>query len=316
MIFFRTNKLIAGFRYEFILLFSLTCLLLFAGCSLLSSKNKKSDNLTIQISDPIKKVGIAIVKNKTSFKDRNYEKVLQNYLIEAITDSCSDILFLKPGDVRYPDFLVNLPINETGSIDNLGLALLGRQNGLNAIVNGEIIGITGKEEKRGIPFFKDLHQFIYIQVKIEVYDTQTGVKLIDERYSEEIEIDEIEYELYKNKEVVSQSEVDDAFLEISEDTGEKLCNTVNTTPWQGHITSVAETNIIISSGKKVGLLPGVVLEVFTAGEIIEGVDDHRFRMPGHKTGEVKLIAVYADSCEAVFYSGSGIMEGCSVKIKK
>jgi len=63
-------------------------------------------------------------------------------------------------------------------------------------------------------------------------------------------------------------------------------------------------------------VPGTVLEVFTTGEIIEGVEGHRFRMSGHKTGEVKLTAVYPDSCEAVFYTGSNIMEGCSVRIRK
>ena len=112
------------------------------------------------------------------------------------------------------------------------------------------------------------------------------------------------------------SEVDDVFLKISEEIGEKICNAVNMPPWQGYITSVTENNIIISSGKKVGLVPGVVLEVFTTGEIIEGVDGHRFFTPGHKTGEVKLTTVYADSCEAILYTGSDIMEGCRVKIKK
>jgi len=281
MIFCSTNKFITRFRYEYILIFSLIWLFLFAGCSSLYSKNKKSGNLTIKNSDLAKKIGIAIFENKTSFKDRSYEKVFQEYLIESITDSCSDILLVKPGDAGYPDFLVELPTNETGSIDNLGLAQLGRQSGMNAIVTGEIMGITGKEEKRGIIFFKDLRQFIYFQVKIEVYATGTGVKLVDERYSEEIEIDELELELFK-----------------------------------GYITSVTENNIIISSGKKVGLVPGAVFEVFTTGEIIEGVDGHRFRTPGRKIGEVKLTAVYADSCKADFYTGSDIMEGCSVKTKK
>jgi len=316
MIFCITNKFITRFRYEYIFIFSLIWLFLFAGCSSLYSKNKKSGNLTIKNNDLAKKIGIAIFENKTSFKDRSYEKVFQEYLIESITDSCSDILLVKPGDAKYPDFLVELPTNETGSIDNLGLAQLGRQSGMNAIMTGEIMGITGKEEKRGIIFFKDLRQFIYFQVKIEVYDTGTGVKLIDERYSEEIEIDELELELFKKKEVVSMPEVDDVFLKISEDVGEKICNGVNAPPWQGYITSVTENNIIISSGKKVGLVPGAVLEVFTTGEIIEGVDGHRFRTPGRKTGEVKLTAVYADSCEADFYTGSDIMEGCSVKTKK
>ena len=316
MIFCSTNKFITRFCYECILIFSLICLFLFAGCSSLSSNNKKSGYLTIKNSDLAKKVGIAIFKNKTFFKDRSYEKVFQEYLIESITDSCSDNLFVKPGDAGYPDFLVKLPMNGNGSIDNLGLAQLGRQAGMNAIVTGEIMGITGKEEKRGIIFFKDLRQFIYFQVKIEVYDTGTGVKLIDERYSEEIEIDELELELYKKKEIVSMSEVDDVVLKISEDIAEKICDVINILPWQGYITSVTENNIIISSGKKVGLVPGAVLEVFTTGEIIEGVDGHRFLMPGRKTGEVKLTAVYADSCEAVFYTGSDIMEGCSVKIKK
>jgi hypothetical protein len=289
---------------------------LFAGCSSLSSKNKTSGHLTIKNIDPAKKVGISFFENKTSFKDRSYEKTFQEYLIESITDSCSDILLVKPGNDGYPDFLVKLPMNENGSIDNLGLAQLGRQTGLNAIVTGQIIGITGKEEKRGILFFKDLRQFIYFQVKIEVYDTETGAKLIDKRYNEEIEIDELELALLKNKEVISMSEVDDVFLKISEDIAEKICSSVNITPWQGYITSVTENNIIISSGKKVGLVPGVVLEVFTTGEIIEGVDGHRFFTPGRKTGEVKLTEVYADSCEAVFYTGSDIMEGCSVRIKK
>ena len=316
MIFSNANKLIVRTRYESILALSLICLLLFDGCSSLSSKNKKSDNLSIQISDPAKKVGIAIVKNITPFKDISYENVFQEYLIEAITDLCSNTLFVRPGDAKFPDFLVDLPRNENGNIDNYALAQLGRQAGMNAIVSAEIMGITGKEEKRGILLFKDLHQFIYIQVKVEVYDTQSGVKLLDERYSEEIEIDELELELYKKKEVVSRSEVDDAFLKISEDTGEKICKAVNIAPWQGYITSVTETNIIISSGKKVGLVPGAVLEVFTKGEIIKGVGEHRFHMPGRKTGEVKLTEVYADTCEAVFYSGSGIQEGYSVKFKK
>jgi len=316
MIFCSTNKFITRFRYEYILIFSLIWLFLFAGCSSLYSKNKKLGDLTIKNSDLAKKIGIAIFENKTSFKDRSYEKVFEEYLIESITDSCSDILLVKPGDAGYPDFLVKLPRNETGSIDNLSLAQLGRQTGMNAIVTGEIVGITGKEEKRGIIFFKDLRQFIYFQVKIEVYDTGTSVKLVDERYREEIEIDELELELFKKKEVVSMPEVDDVFLKISEDVGEKICNAVNTPPWQGYITSVTENNIIISSGKKVGLVPGAVLEIFTAGEIIEGVDGHRFCMPGRKTGEVKLTTVYADSCEAVFYTGSDIMEGCSVKTNK
>ena len=316
MIFCSTNKFITRFCYESILLFSLICLFLFAGCSSLSSKNKKPGSFTIQNSDPAKKVGIAIFENKTSFKDRSYENVFQEYLIESITDSCSDIFIVKPGDTGYPDFLVKLPINETGSIDNLGLAQLGRQAGMNAIVTGEIMGITKKEEKRGIIFFKDLRQFINFQFKIEVYDTGTGAKLIDKRYSEEIEIDKSEFELFKKKEIVSVSEVDDVFLKISEDIVEKICNAVNIPTWQGYITSVTENNIIISSGEKVGLVPGVVLEVFTAGEIIKGVDGHGFRIPGPKTGEVKLTAVYVDRSEAVFYTGSDIVEGCSVKIKK
>ncbi|MBT8358863.1 MAG: hypothetical protein HKO79_01415 [Desulfobacterales bacterium] len=315
MIFSNANKSIVRSRYESILALSFICLLLFDGCSSLSSKNKKSDNLSIQISDPAKKVGIAMVKNITSFKDRSYEKIFQGYLIEAVTDLCSNTLFVKPGDAKFPDFLVDLPRNEKGNIDNHTLTQLGRQAGMNTIVAAEIMGITGKEEKRGILLFKDLHQFIYIQVKVEVYDTQSGVKLVDERYSEEIEIDELELELYKKKEVVSRSEVDDAFLKISEDTGEKICDAVRINPWRGYITSVNGNRILISSGEEVGLVPGAILEVYTAGEIIQGVDGHQFRMPGRKTGEVELTAVYADTCEAVFYSGNDILEGYSVTFK-
>jgi len=305
-----------GFRRKCILPISLICLFLFAACSSVSSGNKIPGVLTIKNSDLKKKVGIALFENQTSFKDRSFEKIFQQYIIESMTDSCSDILLVKPGTGGYPDFLVKLPMNETGSIDNMDLAQLGRQAGMNAIVTGEIIGISWKEEKRGILFFKGLHQIIDLQIKIEVYDMGTGVKLIDQRYIEEIEIDEMELALFKNKEIVSISEIEDVFLEISEDIAEKICQEVNLPPWQGYITSVTENNIMISSGKKVGLVPGVVLEVFTTGELIEGVDGHRFCTPGHKTGEVKLTEVYADSCKAVLSAGSDITEGSSVRIKK
>jgi len=300
------------FSLLYALLFLLVSIFLAMGCPL----KKISRSFKASAGDPAKKVGIAFFENKTFFKDMNLENVFQEYLTESIMEFCDGLLLVKPGDAGYPDFLEKLPRQATGGIDNLRLARLGRQIGLNAVVTATLMGMTGDEEDRGIWWFKDSHQFINVQIKIEVYDTETGTKLIDESYDKEVEIDALEFEIFRKKKMIGLSGVDDAFTYIAEDMGERICNAVIIPPWKGYITSVTEDSIIISSGEKVGLVPGTVLEVYNAGEIIEGIESHQFLMPGRKTGEIRVTEVYADSCKAVLITGSGISEGSSVKTKK
>jgi len=211
--------------------------------------------------------------------------------------------------------LINLPIHPTGQLDNLAIAKAGKQIGLNAIVTGRLIDIKATKEESGILWFKGAGNIVQMQIIVEVYDTETAAKLLDEIFFHEIEVNEQEFESKKKKKAEGISGFKDAFMHIAGVAGEKICDTVVRQPWKGYIVSISGNRIIISSGRKSGLISGDILEVYAGEKIINGKDGQRFFVPGLKTGEIKITTVYPDRAEAVSVSASDIKEGYSVRIK-
>jgi hypothetical protein len=191
----------------------------------------------------------------------------------------------------------------------------GRQLGLNAIVISSLINLTEKKEERGILWFKDFRFFVQIGISLEIYDTETGAKILDENFIREIEVEEEDFELIKVKNQINLPAVTDAIIEITRDMGIKSCDVLSDQAWQGYVISVAGDKIIISSGEKVGLLPGKQFEVYDSGNIIEGTGGHRFFIPGNKTGTIKITSVYPERSEATAVSNQGIKAGDSVRLK-
>jgi hypothetical protein len=270
-----------------------------------------------------KRVAIAFFENKTAFAGKGLEENFLKDLVESIKTSCQDILVLVPDDPEYPDDLANLPREASGSIDNLDLAKTGREVGLNAVVSGAIIEITNHKETRGILWFKDIHNFVQVQVMTEVYDTQTGAKLLDRSYTRKIEDEDIDilygdgsyYDLTDQTGKISIHIINDALKSIAADMGEQICETVVLQPWKGYITSTFEEKVLISSGEKVGIAPGDIFDVYDCNGVFKGAEKHRFFIPGLKTGEIKITAVYQDHAEGVLSSGQNIQAGCSISPK-
>ena len=74
----------------------------------------------------------------------------------------------------------------------------------------------------------------------------------------------------------------------------KLCEEVTIQPWKSYITSVSGNRVSLSSGSKVGLKPGDVLEIRESEDIIAGANNQRFYIPGDKIGEIELTRVSPD----------------------
>jgi len=304
--------------------FCFCCLLLWvpliAGCSKYSAIKKK----TIQIAHDIKtsdedlkkRIGIVIFENRTLFTDQDFDELLQSHFTKTIKTECPDIIVFEKGDVGYPDNFIKLPRKLSGTVDNLPLIQTGRQLGLNAIVAGCLLGIRKYEEDRGILWFKDVHTFIRVQVMVEVYDTETGAKFLDESFSDEIEVEVMESELMEPKQEINIPAIRDSIGRMAAEMGESVCDAVGRQPWRGYIISAPEDTFIISSGEEVGLKPGDILEVYDTGKLVEGAQGQQFFIPGPKTGEIEITAVYPEKSEAVSVSGEGIKAGSLVRTKE
>jgi hypothetical protein len=289
------------------------------GCSTYSSVKKTTKKIVRDITsvdDMKKKVAISFFANYTSCTNQNLEELFQKNLAETINRACSDILLIKPGDAGCPDFLTRPLLREPGHLDNLALAKAGQRLGLNAIITGAFIDIKVYKEKHGFLWFKDDKNFLRVLISCEVYDTQTGAKFLDESFTYESEIDGQVFESIKAKKIKDITPLKKALTHIAETMGEKICDTVAALPWKGYVVSTADNRIIISAGRRAGLLRGDILEVYESGKIIQGKDGQRFFLPGLKTGEIKITDVYPDKARAVLVKGDAIKAGSLVSIKQ
>lgn len=289
------------------------------GCSTFTSIEKSSRkmvrNFRAPDSDLKKRIGLTFFENKTTMADKELERRFREDLSKTIMSSCPTILLEKPGDSGYPDELTRIPRKDSGWIDNFDLARTGRRLGLNAILTGAFIDITSNNRKKGIWWFKDTHYYIQVHIAAQVYDTETGAKLLDEGFMHEIEIDEWDMESAHEDSEMKTSILEKALENIADDMGEKICSAIVLEPWKGFIASIDADKIMINSGSKVGLKSGDLFEVFDSSGIFEVTDGYRFFLPGPKTGEIKITAVYPDSSEAVLVSGHDIRPGFTVRKK-
>lgn len=299
------------------------CVLLITGCSSYSAMKKKTNRIIRDYKAPDgdlkKKVAIAYFENKTPFAGKGLEENFIKELVETMNTSCPDMLVAGPDDPDYPDELVPLPRHASGLIDNFNLAKTGRQLGLNMVVTGALIEITNHKETRGILWFKDSYNYVQVKVMTEVYDTQTSAKLLDKSYTRKIEDEDILYEEGAYYDAtgrtgeISIHVINDALKSIAEDMGEQLCEAMVLQPWKGYITSSFAEKVVISSGEKVGIAPGDIFDVYGCNGVVKGTEKHRFFIPGLKTGEIKITAVYPDHAEGVLSSGQNIQAGCFIR---
>ncbi len=317
---FQRFKSFAAMVYLIVgILFFLLCLVSITGCSTVSIIEKSAKRMVRDIrapdSDLKKKVGILLFENKTTLVNKDEGKKFIEILSETITSSCPNILLEKPGDSDYPDALARVPRTKFGWIDNLTLAKLGRQLGLNAIVSSALMTVTPKKRKKGIWWLKDTHYFVQVRIATEIYDTETGAKLLDESFMQEIEVDEMDLESMITDREMNASIAGKAFGTIADEMGDKICNAIVFQPWNGFIASIDSDKFLLNFGKNIGLKIGDLFEVFDSSSIFEGMEGRRFFKPGFKTGEIKITAVYPDSAEGILVSGHGIQPGFCVRPK-
>jgi hypothetical protein len=284
-----------------------------SGCSMFSAMNTTAKRVAQDIRSPHgnlkKKIGITFFENKTSFLDQAAEQQFLNDFVESSKKSCSGNILVTPADTNFPNHLVKLPQNASGRIDTLELSAASRRLGFNAIVTGAFTNIIKKQEEKGFWWFEDLHHFLEIHAWVEVYDTLTGAKLLDESFIHEMEIDETHFGDTTIAADLLTSITNEAFQDIASEMGEQVCDEIALQPWRGYITSVLADKIIISSGKTAGIRSGAVFEVFDSSVIFDGLAGQRFFVPGLKLGEIKVTTVSADRAEAIKVSGDSIVEG-------
>lgn len=262
-----------------------------------------------------KKVVIVPFQNTTFISDQEIRQLFMDRFTDFLVANCRNVLWVKPGDPGYPEMLERIPRLESGMVDNLALADLGRASGVNAFLLGNVVSIGAEEKEKGLFMFRDTHYYESAQIGFQIYDTRTGAKLLDESLKELVEVDGDEYDAILAKDLKAMYELNETLDRITADGAEKVCETLQEHPWQGYVVAVQDGKIILSSGRETGMTTGDVLAVYRSGEMIEGKFGQNFIIPGTLAGEIEITSVGDGRAEARPVGDVEVSEGCVVRLE-
>ncbi|MGD9181554.1 MAG: hypothetical protein PVG15_08775 [Desulfobacterales bacterium] len=271
---------------------------------------------TIRFSDDDLQRLVAIVgfENRSVYRAKDFAHLFQKGIPEYLNNECDDVTVPNLGNSEDVERLKALPVLKSGRVDNFTLATMGRQLGLNAVVTGSLNDIGLISETQGL-ILKDTLHSIQILVSVEVYDTETGTKILDESFNRKVEIEELDYDLMRSEDKLILPDLNETISDLLAEMGERICWAIEDQPWNGFITAFTGDKIILSAGDMAGLKPGDELEVFDNTRILKGRDGQQFFVHGKKIGEIRIVAVKPDRSEAVVVSDNGIKTGSSVRVK-
>ena len=299
--------------------------LVYMGCSYRETVDKTTKTVTkttqkikrnIRFSDDdLQRIATVIgFENKSLYRGQDFTQLFRKGIPEYLNNECDDVSVPDPGSDQNIEGFERLPLLENGEVDNFALALIGRQLGLNAIITGSLDDIGILDELRGM-IWKDTHHLIQILVSIEVFDTESGSKILDESFSRKVEIEELDYELMRSEGKMILPDLNETLTDLLGEIGETICWAIEDQPWNGFVIAVDGDKIILSSGSRSGLEPGDEFEVFDTSRIIEGLNGQRFFYHGQKTGEIRIVEVEPNKARAVIITNRGIKPGSSIRVK-
>lgn len=310
-------------RYVVAPTLALTLAVLAAGCTTIKDTAKGTVRT---VSETSRKVGSALTPSGSDLKHKlalvgietppaknpaGFSAFFQKSLAGALQGDCR----VGVVDEGVGELLKSPPRQASGQIDGYALAALGRPRGLNFFVIGTLSDARLIDEKTGFWLWKDTRFMLRAVLRVELIDSATGTKALDETFSEEQVMDELRYQQLEQGGALPFAEIEPVLKKILPEAVARLCDALNRQPWQGFIVSAEEGRIRISSGSAVGLSVGRALDVYGAGRVVESKDGLRFLKPGIRTGEARIASVSADAAEAILSQPANVGPGGTVRLK-
>jgi hypothetical protein len=265
--------------------------------------------------DLLRRVGIINFENNSLHETTEFQDIFHKGLPDYMNANCEGILVDDPETGSLLRMVTKPPKLKSGHLDTYSLALIGRQMGFNVIVTGSLEDIRFNEELQGILWTKDTHHFVEVVIRVEVNDMRTATKFLDYKFTEEVEIEGLDYQIIQQNDRLRLPMLNETLSKLLADIGSEICHTIKDQPWTGFITKADTNRFFISSGSEIGLKVGDVLEVYDSSRIIEGIGGQRFITPGLKIGEAEIVTTTKNTSETRLISGKDIIKGSTVRRK-
>lgn len=224
---------------------------------------------TVEIPDSrdgLKRVAMVVYEDASLQRPPEIRNYVLGNLPHILSQTCGNLI-LPGGESGLVISADALPRLITGDIDNYALAESGRALGLNTIIIVRLMQVNSVQKYRGYAWWRQAHTYVTFDVRVEVYDTVSAVKLVDGSGSRQVQIDENLYTIIQqNNGVVPMELLMSAFNEfVQTEMAPIICTAVNAIPWQAGIYGNGQRLYRVPGGAAAGLVTGDAIDLHTHG---------------------------------------------------
>lgn len=267
-------------------------------------------------NDRLRRVAMIVYEDISQQQPPEIKEYIGHNLPAILTQSCGNLIL--PGGIESPVLSPDaLPRLITGDIDNYALADASRSMGLNTIILVRLMQVNSVNKYSGYVWWRDSRYYVTFDVRVEIYDTVSGVKLVDGSGYRQVEIDENLYTvIQQNGGKVNMNLLMGAFDDFVQfEMAPAICTAVNAIPWQAGIRGNGQKIYRIPGAGQVGLVPGDALDIHAHGYTIQGIAGERFWYQGPVTGLARVTEVNAEYVDIEILEGSTRFEFAVVSKK-
>ena len=297
--------------------FLVCALFLISGCGIFSSIHKKSKGLVEGLGgaedDYVKTIALDSFKISPQWSMVSTEGMFTESLSEVIAKECDDTILVISGQPEFPPHLAKVLKRFGGNADNFTLALTGQAFGINAIIMPRLMDISVDEEVKGLFWFRDTRRKAKVQTDVVVFHTGTGAKLMDKTIFYELELDESEALQIRQGGWPESLSFPDIMVGVAEMAGEMICDAMAQIPWEGYVSAVNGNQVTLPFGEANNLKVGDMLDVFDIKDIYEGAEQHRYFVPGLKSGQIKITSLSLNTAKGEVIEGGPIQPNSIVR---
>lgn len=219
-------------------------------------------------------------------------------------------------DAGLAQSLAAPPRIASGLLDGYALAMIGRRQGVDFFLVGTLMDVKLDQEPTGFWLWKDTRYWIRAVIRLEIVDSVTGAKILDESLKDEVEIENLQYETLQQSHAVRLADFKPALERMLQKGARRVCRTLRERPWQAFIVAADAGEIQISAGSDAGLAAGRVLEVYAPGPVMTSKDGQRFLAIGEKLGEATVSEAAPAVARARFERWEAVQNGGTVRMKR
>lgn len=183
-----------------------------------------------------------------------------------------------------------------------------RTDGFQGIVTAALLDLRLVTEKTGVFWFRKDRYFIKIEVVLDLYDTHSGAKLVNEVAERVLKISQDDYEALQSGTVLHISDLDELLADLASDFGQEAAEALQKHPWQTSIISTDAERIVLAAGRSSGLQIGDRLAIYGGNRLVVGASG-KYVLPGMKIAEVDIKQVDEHRSNAVVLENGSVQAG-------